>query len=316
MITTLLLICALALSGVAAYYSIVGLIAIFAGAPISIAVMGSTLEASKLVIASWLYRNWRTIPIVMKTYLTTALVVLMMLTSMGIFGYLSKAHIEHGASVGTVATELAVYDQRIQVYNDTIEANRRLLKQLDDAVDQTMSRSTSEVGASRAVSLRQSQARERNRALATIEANQKNIAQLNEQAAPLRAQLKAVEAEVGPIKYIAALFYGDNPDANVLDKAVRWMIVLIVIVFDPLAVAMLIAANRSYAQQQRVDVNEPVTVQSAPEEVEETPPQQTEQPATIERETVDTQPHEDVQKPTATSVVDDGSTWRSRPHQL
>jgi len=297
MITHLLLICALALSGVAAYYSIVGLIAIFAAAPISIAVMGSTLEASKLIVASWLYRNWHTVPLLMKTYLTMALMVLMMLTSMGIFGYLSKAHIEHGSSTGDVAAKVAVFDQRIKVYNDTIDANRKLLQQLDAAVDQTMARSTSEDGATRAVQLRRSQARDRNQALATIEATQKSIMEVNEQAAPLRAQLRAIENEVGPIKYVAALFYGDNPETNVLDKAIRWMIVLIVVVFDPLAVAMLIAANWSLAQQKLVAV----PVEPVVESVVEVDPLVVEQPPV------------QVDPPPPTPPVDN-PTWRSRPH--
>ena len=91
----LTLLIALALSGVAAYYSVIGLAAIFPGSFLPIVIMGSTLEAAKLVTVSWLYRNWKVAHFGMKSYLTVATVILMLITSMGIFGYLSKAHLEH-----------------------------------------------------------------------------------------------------------------------------------------------------------------------------------------------------------------------------
>lgn len=243
--TYLLFGTALALSGVAEFYAIMGLIAIFAGAPISIAVMGIVLGVAKIVVTSWLYRNWKTTPLLMKAYFVSAIAVLMMLTSMGIFGYLSKAHLEHSNISGDVVAKIQVYDEKILVLKDNIDANRKALKQLDEAVDQIMGRSNDEKGAEKAVNIRRSQQKERSRLQAEIQTYQKTIGELNESRAPIAAEVRKVESEVGPIKYIAALIYGESTDASLLEKAVRWMILLIVFVFDPLAVLMFIAYNQS-----------------------------------------------------------------------
>lgn len=245
----LTLITALVLSGVAEYFSIMGLIAIFASAPISAAVMGGTLGVAKLVAASWVYRNWSTAPNTLKYYFTFSVVILSLITSMGIFGYLSKAHMDQSLVSGDVMSKISLYDEKIKVAKDNIDANRKALKQLDDAVDQVMGRSQDEKGADKAISIRRSQSKERARLISDIETEQKKINQLNEEAAPIRSEVRKVEAEVGPVKYIAALLYGDDPDAFLLEKAIRWIIIIIVLVFDPLAILLLIAANFSYKQQ-------------------------------------------------------------------
>lgn len=236
---------ALLLSGVAEYFSIMGLIAIFAAAPIPVAVMGISLGVAKLVAASWAYRNWSTAPSILKYYFTAAVVVLSLITSMGIFGYLSKAHMDQTLAAGDVQAKIAVYDEKIRIAKENIDANRKVIKQLDEAVDQVMARSKDEKGADKAVTIRRSQAKERARLISEIEAEQKKISQIAEERAPIAAEVRKVEAEVGPIKYIAALIYGDNPDTNLLERAVRWVIVTIVFVFDPLAILLLIAANFS-----------------------------------------------------------------------
>jgi hypothetical protein len=181
----------------------------------------------------------------MKSYLVFAVIMLMLITSMGIFGFLSKAHSDQSLVSGDSQAKVSIFDEKINTAKDNIDANRKALKQMDEAVDQAMGRSTDEKGADKAVSIRRSQAKERARLLSEIDAEQKTIAQLNEEAAPLRAEFRKIEAEVGPIKYIAALIYGDSPDANVLEKAVRWVIILLVCVFDPLAIMMLLAATES-----------------------------------------------------------------------
>jgi len=239
----LLFITALSLSAVAAYYSIMGLVAIFAAAVIPIFIMGSLLEASKLVVASWLYRTWKEIPVLMKSYFTFALVVLMLLTSMGIFGYLSKAHLDQAIPTGDVQAKLALIDEKIKTEKENINASRKELSQLDSQVDQTIARTTDAGGAERAITIRRNQQKDRNRILSEIGTAQAKIAKLNEERAPIASEVRKVEAEVGPIKYIAALLYGDNPETDLLEKAVRWVIIMIVIVFDPLAVLMLVAAN-------------------------------------------------------------------------
>ena len=241
----LLYFTAVILSGIAAYYSVIGLIAIFSAAALPVAIMGGSLEAAKLVVASWLYRYWRLIPVLMKVYFTSALVILMIITSMGIFGFLSKAHNDQSLVSGDVQSKIAIYDEKIKTAKENIEANRKQLKQMDEAVDQVMARSTDEKGADKANTIRRSQQRDRAALAKDIEANQRLIAKLNDEAAPIRAEIRKVEAEVGPIKYIAAMVYGDNPDANLLESAVRWVIILIVAVFDPLALVLILAAQQS-----------------------------------------------------------------------
>jgi len=246
-IAYLVLISGLTVSAVAIYYSVAGLVAIFAAAVIPIIIMGVALEVSKLAATVWLKQNWTRAPRFIKGYLLAAILILMVITSMGIFGFLSKAHTDQSLVSGDVQSKIAVYDEKIKTAKDNIEANRKALKQMDEAVDQVMGRSSDEKGADKAVQLRRGQAKERARLLAEISAEQKTIATLNEQAAPIRAEVRKVEAEVGPIKYIAKLIYGDNPDQNLLEKAVTWVIIIIVIVFDPLAVILLLASQYSFA---------------------------------------------------------------------
>ena len=242
----LLLATGLIISAVAIYYSVIGLAAIFAAATVPIYIMGGSLEVAKLVCASWLKANWDRAPRFMKYYMITAVLVLMFITSMGIFGFLSKAHTDQNLVSGDVMSKIAIYDEKIKTAKDNIDANRKAIKQLDEAVDQVMARSTSEQGADKAVAIRRGQAKERARLLSEIEAEQKKISQLTEARSPIAAEVRKVEAEVGPIKYIAKLIYGDNPDQNILEKAVTWVIIMIVIVFDPLAVIMLLAAQMTF----------------------------------------------------------------------
>lgn len=241
--TYLLFGVALSLSAVAAYYAIAGLVAIFAAAAIPIAIMGSLLEASKLVVASWLYRNWKEIPRLFKIYFFTALIVLMMLTSMGIFGFLSKAHLDQAVPTGDVVSKLNLIDEKIKIEKENINAARTAITQLDAQVNATLSRSDDSKGAERSIAIRRGQQNERTKLVNEIGASQAKIAKLNEERAPIASEVRKVEAEVGPIKYIAALLYADNPDEDILEKAVRVVILLIVFVFDPLAVLLLVAAN-------------------------------------------------------------------------
>jgi len=241
----LLLISGLFISIIAEYYSITGLMAIFPGAPIAIAVMGASLGVGKLVMASWVRQYWPRIPILMKMYGVASVGILMLITTLGCFGFLSKAHMDQGVTSGDVQSKIAIYDEKIKTEKENIEANRKALKQMDEGVDQVLGRSTDEKGAEKAVAMRKSQQKERTRLQNEILQSQKSIAELNDARAPIAAEVRKVEAEVGPLKYIAAFLYGDNPDANVLERAVRWVIILLVIVFDPLAIALVLAANAS-----------------------------------------------------------------------
>ena len=245
-IAWLALLSGLTISAVAIWYSVAGLVSIFAAAMIPIIVMGVVLEVSKLIATVWLKINWNRAPIFIRTYLLVAIAILMVITSMGIFGFLSKAHSDQSLVSGDVQAKIAIYDEKIKTERENIEANRKALKQMDEAVDQSMARSTTEQGANRSVNIRQSQARERTRLQNEITASQKKIAGLNEERAPIAAEVRKVEAEVGPIKYIAAFIYDSNPDANLLEKAVTWVIIIIVSVFDPLAVILLLASQYSF----------------------------------------------------------------------
>ena len=243
----LLLLTGLTISAVAIYYSVVGLTAIFSAAAIPIMIMGVSLEVAKLVCATWIKQYWTRVPMLMKTYMVTAVVLLMLITSMGIFGFLSKAHNDQTLVSGDVGSKIAIYDEKIKTARDNIDAGRKQLQQMDAAVDQVMGRSTDEKGADKAVAIRNGQKRDRAAIARDIETNQRIIATLNDEAAPIRAEVRKVEAEVGPIKYIAAFLYGVAPDAGMLEKAVTWIIIMIVVVFDPLAVIMLLASQMTFA---------------------------------------------------------------------
>lgn len=236
---------ALVISAVAEFYSIVGLTAIFAAEPVPVIIMGVALGVGKITAAVWLKLNWDRARWTYKLYLVPAVAFLMFLTSMGIFGFLSKAHSDQSLVSGDVQAQIAVYDERIRTARENIDANRKALKQMDEAVDQVMGRSADEKGANRAVAIRRGQQKERQRLQSDIAAEQKTIGRLSEERAPIAAEVRKVEAEVGPIKYIAALIYGDDTNTNLLEKAVRFVIILIVAVFDPLALVLILAAQQS-----------------------------------------------------------------------
>ena len=273
--SNLTLLVALTLSTIAAWYSIIGLTTIFAGAVVPVIIMGSALELAKITATVWLRKYWHRAGWLIKLYLVPAVMAIALITSMGIFGFLSKAHMDQGVTSGDVQAKIAIYDEKIKTAKENIDVNRKALKQMDEAVDQVMGRSTDEKGADKAVAIRRGQAKDRQRLLQEISAEQKTITQLTEERAPIAAEVRKVEAEVGPIKYIAALLYGDNPDANILERAVRWVIILLVIVFDPLALMLVLAANQSkdWDDEETIeDINEDGYKTPFPKPVEEEHP--------------------------------------------
>lgn len=261
---------ALCISAIAAWYSVIGLTAIFAGAVIPIIVMGSILEVAKITTTVWLHRYWDRAGYAIRTYLTVAVVALACLTSMGIFGLLSKAHLEQNVVSGDVGAQVALLDEKIKTQRDNIDLARKALAQMDSQVDQRLARGDTESGAERAVQIRRQQAKERAALQVEIVNAQKEISKLNEQRAPIATQLRKVEAEVGPVKYIAALIYGDNPDITTLERAVRWVIILIVIVFDPLAIVLILAANNSLKWEREIPTPRQEVEEEQPEEKTET----------------------------------------------
>ena len=236
---------AIGLSIVAAYYSVIGLAQIFPGSYWPIIIMGSVLEASKLVTVSWLYNNWNVSMRMMRYYFLVAVILLMAITSMGIFGYLSKAHIEHSTSIAPLLEKEFIYEEKIKTLKESIETNRKNLTQLDAAVDQIMVRSADEKGAERSNQIRKAQQKERTRITDEIDGSQKAIQKIIEEKSPVSLEIRKAESDFGPIKYVAEMVYGTH-DRDIIDKAVRLVIFIIIIVFDPLAILLLIAANQTY----------------------------------------------------------------------
>ena len=233
---------AISISVIAAGYSIMGLATLFAGAVIPIIAMGSALEVGKLVAASWLYNNWRNplVPKSIKAYLTGAVIVLIFITSMGIFGFLSKAHLDQVQPVSSNNIKIELIDKQITQQQIIIDRSQKTLDQLDKALDKYIDMEY----VTRGLKERKKQEEERNLLTTAINNASDKIGELTLQKAELALEQDKIEAEVGPIKYIAELIYGENAKDH-FDKAVRWVIIVLIFVFDPLAVLLLIAANIS-----------------------------------------------------------------------
>lgn len=243
----LLLFSALAVSTVAGYFSIVGLMAIFPAAAEPILAMGVVLEVAKLVTASWLYRYWNKTALAMKSYFTVAVIILSVITSMGIFGFLSKAHLEHSVSTGDNTLQVARLDRRIETEQRRIADAETVLAQLDDTV-QTLIDYDRIRGDDGAIATRESQAPEREELNASIDTAVAAIDALSEEKLVLETEQLLIEVEVGPLLYVAEMVYGDT-DKETLDKTVRFVIILLILVFDPLAILLVVAANMSMKER-------------------------------------------------------------------
>jgi hypothetical protein len=245
MVNYFALLIAFTVSGVSAYYSIIGLTAIFSAAYYPIVVMGVALELGKLVTTSWLYRNWKTAPLFLKSYLTIAVFVLMLISSMGVFGFLSKAHIDQQLNINTgQADQLEIIQSRISSEKEVIADLDKQIAQIDAAINKMTDRGQAQSSLKAA----DQQRKNRDGLVRKKEDHNKTIAELTQQRVTTQSSIKKLEAEVGPIKYIAALIY-DSTDEDQLERAVRGVIILLVFVFDPLAVVLLLAANHGLANK-------------------------------------------------------------------
>ena len=233
---------AISISVIAAGYSIIGLSTLFAGAVIPIIAMGSALEVGKLVAASWLYNNWRNklVPRAIKAYLTFAVIVLIFITSMGIFGFLSKAHLDQVQPTSSNNIKIELIDKQINQQQLIIDRSNKTLTLLDSALEKYVDMEY----VTRGLKEREKQKPERDALTLAINNASNEIARLTTEKATLELEQDKIEAEVGPIKYVAELIYGDEAKDH-FDKAVRWVIIVLIFVFDPLAVLLLIAANIS-----------------------------------------------------------------------
>ena len=267
-LNNLTLFVALALSTTAEYYSIIGLATIFSGAAIPVMIMGAMLGIAKITTTVWLRKYWDIASLTLKLYLVPAVIVLALITSAGIFGFLSKAHSTSSLPTGDIASKVSLIDEKIVTLRENIKSDRVMLAQMDTQVNDIMSKGTGERSVERSVMIRKQQAPERAKLLKDIEVSNNAIQKLNEERAPIASELRNAEAEVGPIKFIAALIYGDNPDAGLLEKAVVWMIILLVIVFDPLAIALVLAANHAKEYEAKKLKEETPKPEAVPEVIE------------------------------------------------
>jgi hypothetical protein len=246
-LTILLFISGIAVSIIGAYYSILGLAALFAGAYWAVVTMGITLEVAKLVTVSWLYRNWKLdlLPQSIRMYLLSAVLMLMFITSIGIFGFLSKAHLD--TSAPNTGNRLLVknIERQIESEKKAIAGAQKIVDQLDKALDKVIDKD-----ADKGLVERQKQQNERNRANNIITTSSNKITQLSNQKLNYDKNQLAIDKEIGPFKYVAEILFGDADDGN-LDRAVRFVIICILFVFDPLAVLMLVAVNVSVKEYQR-----------------------------------------------------------------
>jgi len=243
-LTILTFLSAISISVIAAGYSIIGLATLFAGAVIPIIAMGSALEVGKLVAASWLYNNWDSdVPRLLKAYLFGAIIVLIFITSMGIFGFLSKAHLDQVKPTSSNNIKIELLDNQIKSQQNIIDRSQKTLDQLDKALEVYIEKEF----VTRGLKERKKQEVERNELNNAIKEASNEIAKLSEEKGTLSLEQNKIEAEVGPIKYVAELIYGVNAEDN-FDKAVRIVILILIFVFDPLAVLLLIAANISLRQ--------------------------------------------------------------------
>jgi len=244
-LTLLTFLSAISISVIAAGYSIIGLAAIFAGAAVPIIAMGSALEVGKLVAASWLYNNWTSslVPRLLKAYLFTAIIVLIFITSMGIFGFLSKAHLDQVQPTSGNAIKITTIDNQITRQQNIIDRSEKTLIQLDKSIEVYLNNDF----ATRGLRERKKQEEERKELNTAIKNASDEIARLSTEKANLQLEQDKIEAEVGPLKYVAELIYGDDAKSH-FDEAVRIVIMILIFVFDPLAVLLLIAANISLKQ--------------------------------------------------------------------
>tara|TARA_Y100000817_G_scaffold127218_1_gene99739 strand:+ start:306 stop:1208 length:903 start_codon:yes stop_codon:yes gene_type:complete len=245
----LTLFVALAISTVAAYYSIVGLMAIFAGATTAIAIMGVVLEVGKLVVASWTFQNWKTTAFMMKVYFIFAVLVLMFITSLGIFGFLSRAHIQQSNPTALLEERIERIEIKTEQKQEQIGRYEGRLEILDKALERYI-----ELGAvTKGLNKIAESDNETTLLKSRIDGLEGEIDDLTDEKYELKTKLNLAEVEVGPIRYIAEMIYDDASESE-LEEAVRWIIILLIFVFDPLAVVLVIAANitlRDYRREKK-----------------------------------------------------------------
>jgi len=234
------LLTGLALSTVAAWFAIEGIMVLFAGLPLYGMIMGIVVEAGKVVGITWIYRHWEH-----KTRLKYVMIpvtfIAVLLTSMGIFGLLSKAHIEQVAPVANNSAKIERLDQRITREQSEIADAELIIDQLDDTVRVLVDARKISHPTEGSKIVRINQQPQRDQLKGIIDESFDSIDEYEDAKLLLNQELNALELEVGPVKYIAAIIY-DDPDNN-LEEAVRMVIIAFIFVFDPMAILLLMAGN-------------------------------------------------------------------------
>ena len=246
----LTLLTALAISTVAAWYSIIGLMAIFAGATTAIMIMGVVLEIGKLICASWTFANWKSCPVIMRSYFIISVIVLMFITSLGIFGFLSRAHITQSSPTALLEERIERIELKVDQRQTQVNRYQGRLDTLDKALERYI-----ELGAiSKGLAKIGAMDNETSILKTKIEGLENEIDGLTDEKYELKTNVTLAEVEVGPIRYVAEMLYDDTSESE-LEQAVRWIIILLIFVFDPLAVMLVIAANitlRDYRKERKL----------------------------------------------------------------
>ena len=238
----LTLLAALALASVAGWFSIVGFMSIYAGAPAYALIMGVVTESAKLVTTSWLYRNWNHSSWALKAPLIYFTIALMMATSIGVFGFLSKAHLEQGAGTIDNASKIERLEQQITREKSVIADNEKIIGQLDSTINSYIGKDRTD----KSLAVRRMQEPQRKQLREDINIIQKRIDTFSEEKLILQSEVRKVQLDTGPIRYIAELLYGATGDTTKsIEAAVRIFTLLLVSTLDPLAIILLIAANHT-----------------------------------------------------------------------
>lgn len=223
----------IAIAGIAAYFSVIGMATMFAGAFLGTVVMMTALEIGKLVTAAYLHLEWERLNY-LKWYLLSAVGVLMLITSLGIFGYLSKANIEVSLVGDGNNLELSILDVRIQAEEDKIKRLQDRVTGLDLVVTTGRPQDRNYIN--------RQQREERQQIAEDIDTSVALITQYTEEKLPIQRKQLEQDSKIGPIKYVAEVIYGQEESVKYLDNAVRWVIFALIFVFDPLAVLLLVSS--------------------------------------------------------------------------
>ena len=234
MINYLAFLTSLLVAGVAAYFSVIGLATIFAGSFWPVVIMAGALEVGKIVTAGFLHIRWSDINSWFKVYLSAAVVVLMLITSLGIFGFLAKANIEQTLQGDRFSLELSIIDKRLDAKEKELSRYEERLSNLDYIIDTARPQDRNYID--------RRQRDERVEIAVDIDNVVVDIVKLNEDKLPLQREQLVQEGEIGPIKYVAEMLYGENVAKDKLDNAARILIFFIIFAFDPLAILLLIAS--------------------------------------------------------------------------